>query len=119
MARCAAHSAIPATMAPDWETSARSPRRGIRVAKLALKFAAGAITPRQFGPTIRRPFPRAARSAASASEPLPCPRAADRTLTRARAHHGDRAREEQFFEPIGRHGGLAWGRVAHNGPGGA
>ena len=45
-------------------------------------------------------------------------RAADRALTRARAHQGDRARTEQLFEPIGRHGSPRT-RAANKGPGGA
>jgi hypothetical protein len=70
-------------MAPDWETSARSPGRGIRIAKVALNFAAGTIAPRQFGPTIRSPFSRAARSAASANEPVPWPSPAVKIMAAA------------------------------------
>ena len=61
----------PAATAPDWEISARSPGVAFRAAKLALSFAGGAITPRQFGPTRRRPCLRASIRAASASEPAP------------------------------------------------
>ena len=61
-------------MAPDWEMSARSPVRGMEAAKLALSFEGGASTPRQLGPTSRRPLARAACSLASASDPGPWPR---------------------------------------------
>ncbi len=42
-------------MAPDCDTSARSPTFTPRAAKLAFIFARGASTPMQFGPTIRNP----------------------------------------------------------------
>ncbi len=46
---------------PRWRPIARRerdrPAAGLRAAKLALSSAAGAITPRQFGPTRRRPMP--------------------------------------------------------------
>jgi hypothetical protein len=60
---------MPAAMAPDCATSARSPAIAMRVAKVALSFAAGTITPRQFGPINLKPWARAACSAPSASEP--------------------------------------------------
>src|SRR5450755_405528 len=74
--RRAAHSTIPAAMAPDCEINAKSPRRADLAAKVALNFAGGTITPRQFGPTRRRPLARAAFSHACATEPGPCPRPA-------------------------------------------
>jgi hypothetical protein len=62
-----------------------NPRFAVRpyIAKVALNFAAGAITPRQFGPTIRSPFSRAARSAASANEPVPWPSPAVKIIAAA------------------------------------
>jgi hypothetical protein len=53
------HSTSPAAMAPDWETSARSPAGGIEAAKLALSLTPGTSTPRQLGPTRRIPTARA------------------------------------------------------------
>ena len=50
-----AHSTNPAAMAPDWETSARSPAGGIEAAKLALSLTPGTSTPRQFGPDKAHP----------------------------------------------------------------
>ncbi len=48
--------------APDWATSASEPALGVSWAKLALMPAAGEITPRQLGPTIRSRLGRAASS---------------------------------------------------------
>ena len=62
MRRSSAQSMTEVSMAPDWLTSAMSPARGIRWAKLALIPAAGEIRPRQFGPTIRMRWGRAASS---------------------------------------------------------
>ena len=44
-------------------------RAGMCAAKLALRLTPGIMTPRQLGPISRMPYLRAARSAASASEP--------------------------------------------------
>src|SRR6266700_1145914 len=71
--RVAAHSTSPVAMAPDCEIRARSPDFGVLAAKLALSLAPGTKTPRQLGPTRRRPFARAACSQASATEPAPWP----------------------------------------------
>jgi hypothetical protein len=67
---------MPAAIAPDCEINAKSPGSGIRAAKVALNWACGAITPRQFGPTSRKPVARAAFSQLSAREPGPRPRPA-------------------------------------------
>ena len=55
------------------EISARLPGAGICAEKLALRLTPGIMIPRQFGPISRMPYFCAARSAASASEPGPCP----------------------------------------------
>ena len=57
-------------------SQSKSPRRGIRAAKLALSLARDDTMPRQLGPTSLRPVARAAFSQASASEPAPWPRPA-------------------------------------------
>ena len=51
----AAHSTRPAAMAPDCEISARSPAPWHAGGEAALSFAPGTRTPRQLGPTSRRP----------------------------------------------------------------
>ena len=53
--RSAAQSSIAATIAPDCDTNARSPARGVRCAKLALTPCAGAMKPMQLGPMMRMP----------------------------------------------------------------
>ena len=64
------HSTKPAVMAPDCDTSARSPsRRHAAAAKLALSFARGSSMPRQFGPTSLRPVARAAFSQTRRASP--------------------------------------------------
>ena len=85
--RSAAQSSIAATIAPDCDTNARSPARGVRCAKLALTPRAGAMNPMQLGPMMRRPRGRAASSTARSSAAPSGPRSrnpADR-MTAARA----------------------------------
>ena len=77
------HSTSPPEMAPDCEISARSPAFGKRLARLALRRACGAMTPRQFGPSTRRPFSRVSASSCAAGEPGPLPIAAVSTTTAA------------------------------------
>ncbi|MFT5323163.1 MAG: hypothetical protein ACI8P0_001010 [Planctomycetaceae bacterium] len=80
-----AQSRIDVPRAPDCEMNAICPAAGIVDAKLALSFTCGAITPRQFGPTIR--MPSNSRTVASsfcsrASPAGPVSRKpADRTMT--------------------------------------
>ncbi len=57
--------------APDWVTKATWPSPGIEAAKLALSPRRGTISPRQFGPSTRRPSKAAPRRATSASSAAP------------------------------------------------
>src|SRR5947209_5306433 len=122
--RVAAHSMRPASTAPDCEISARSPAPTLRAAKLALSFARGAITPRQFGRggqvleaghageavdrgMLRVDAPDRPRKARLAQ--VPQHGTAERALAGACPDERDRARLEELVETIGEHGreGLA------------
>ncbi len=71
--RSFAQSISVVTIAPDWERRARSPLIGPLWAKLAFMPIFGTATPRQLGPTMRRPCGRAASSMACFGEPGPEP----------------------------------------------
>src|ERR1035441_5239404 len=51
------HSKIAVPKAPDWLKKATDPGRAMWVAKLAFNPMCGLMSPRQFGPTIRKPVP--------------------------------------------------------------
>ena len=57
--------------APDWETKATWPGRGMAPAKLALRERPGEMKPRQFGPRILNPSKRRASARTDSSRASP------------------------------------------------
>jgi len=107
--RRAAHSRSPASTAPDWEISARSPGVAFRAAKLALSFAGGrhyaeAVRADEAKPVLARLGPRClGKRAGAVTEPgghdhgarnPPSPSARnDPGDRRSRRHDDDRIRD--------------------------